>query len=260
MTEQGLALVTGASGGIGLELARCAARDGYRVILVSSESVKLKQAAKRLHDEFEAVTELVVADLSTQAGVAAVVEHVAGRPLDILVNNAGFATYGAFVQQKLPRELAEVRLNCEAVVHLCAALVPGMVRAGRGRVLNVASTAAFMPGPLMATYYATKAFVLSFSQGLAAELRGNGVTVTVLCPGPTRTGFAARAHVEDTKLFSNKKRLMSAVHVATLGWRGLKRGDRVVIPGWRNWVEVHAVRFVPHRLLARAVMLAQSRP
>jgi short-subunit dehydrogenase len=218
---------------------------------------KLNLAARRLQDEFEAEIELVRADLSTEAGVQALIGALGDRRVEVLVNNAGFASYGSFVAMKRERELAEVRLNVEAVVHLCQAVIPAMVRRGQGRVLNVASTAAFMPGPLMSTYYATKAFVLSFSLGLAGELLGTGVTVTALCPGPTRTGFVARAHLEDSKLF--QRRLMSAVVVAIAGWRGMMAGKLMVIPGKRNWLEVHALRLVPQWLLVRLVKRAQQR-
>lgn len=252
-----LAVITGASGGIGLELARCAARDGYQVMLVSSEVTKLREAARKLRDAFEAQTEVVAANLATVDGVELVLQAIGDRPVDVLVNNAGFATWGRFDELRTSRELDEVRLNVEAVVHLTRALLPRMTKAGTGRILNVASTAAFMPGPLMSVYYATKSFVYSFSLGLAEELNGTGVTVTVLCPGPTQTGFVSRAHMEDSKLF--RRRLMTAVRVAAEGWHGMKSGKRVVIPGWRNWLEAHAVRFIPHRLLTWTVLRAQEK-
>jgi short-subunit dehydrogenase len=252
-----LAVITGASGGLGLEFARCAARDGYDLLLVANEPAKLKSAAKELSDRYHDVKiETVAVDLTRPEAVAEVGVAIGKRPVAVLVNNAGFATYGKFHELPASRELAEVRLNVEAVTHLTRLVLPGMLKAGSGRILNVASVAAWLPGPLMATYYASKAFVLSFSHSLAGELYGTGVTVTVLCPGPTRTGFVARAHLEDSKLF--KRRLMDAVHVATKGWEGMMDGKWTVVPGWINRWEVRLSRFVPRQLQAWWVKRSQE--
>ena len=251
-----LAVITGGSGGIGLELARCAARDGYNVLLVASGAERLAAAAEglRAHHPSRQI-ETLVADLSTAAGVELVGIALADRPVAVLINNAGFATAGAFATIELAPELAEIRLNVEALTHLTHLVLPGMLKRRSGHILNVASMAAFLPGPYMATYYATKAYVLSLSEGLAAELAGTGVGVTALCPGPTQSGFAKRAKVEHLRSF--RGHLPSAASVAEAGWRGTLAGRRLVVPGASNKLAATFLRFVPRRILAWAVRHVQ---
>jgi len=246
------ALVTGASGGIGLELAREAAADGYDLVLVARSREPLEALAEELRGKHGAAARVIAKDLADPAAPAEIVAELerAGARVDVLVNNAGFGTWGRFAELDPEVELAMLRVNVVALVQLTRLFLPAMVSRGAGRVLNVASTAGFAPGPLMAVYYASKAFVLSFSEALGAELAGSGVTVTALCPGPTRTGFQAAAKMEGARLVSGLAPMHDAAWVARAGWRGAMRGTRVVVPGLLNKLSVHAPRFGPRRLVA----------
>jgi len=179
--------------------------------------------------------------------------------IDILVNNAGFATFGPFIAADLHAELEELQLNVVTLTHLTKKLLPGMVARRRGGVLNVASTAAFQPGPFMAIYYATKAYVLSFTEALAAELEGTGVTISVLCPGPTATGFTARAGLEGTPLSSGVLKVMTAAEVARAGYEGFREGKTIVIPGTMNKIGAQAVRFMPRSFTTQLVKRMQEK-
>jgi short-subunit dehydrogenase len=232
------ALITGASGGIGLELARVFAREGYGLVLVARSEKLLRDLAGELKIET-----LVIAKDLTKAGAAQeVFDQV--HQVDVLVNNAGFGSSGKFVEAPLDDQLDMMQLNMTALVALTGLFLPGMLKAGSGRILNLASTAAFQPGPLMAVYYATKAFVLSFSEAIHEELSGSGVTVTALCPGATETGFGDRANMNDVRLFKAKKP-MDAHTVAEAGYRGLMAGKAIVIPGLMNRVMAQSVRVSP---------------
>ncbi len=244
------ALVTGASGGIGLELAIVLARHEHDVVLVARSERKLATLAEELHATYGARATVIAADLADRDGAARVTDALAERAItiDVLVNNAGVGLSGAFAEHALSDELALLQLDIVSLVELTRRLLPAMLHVRRGRVLNVASTAAFLPGPFMATYYASKAFVLSFSQALASELRGTGVTVTALCPGPTRTGFADAARMQQTKL-ARSANVMRADDVARAGYEGLVRGVPVVIPGIANKLLIESMRLAPRRLL-----------
>lgn len=247
------ALVTGASSGIGLELARRLARDRYDVVLVARGAERLEAVAAALvRDHGTKVTSLAVnlADPVAPAGIAAEVAR-RGLDVDVLVNSAGVGQQGPFTETALEKDQTILRLNVEAVVMLTKLLLPGMVTRGRGRVANIASTAAFQPGPFMAVYYASKAFVLSFSEALAYELAGTGVTVTAICPGPTPTGFQAAADLRGRHL--QRRRFMPVDRVADLAYRGIMKGKRVVIPGFGNKVLALGARFGPRRWVTNAV-------
>lgn len=245
-----VALVTGASSGIGLELATLLARDGYDLVLVARSRERLENIGKGLREEFGATSTVVARDLSDPDSPRAVAQEVESRglPIQVLVNNAGLGVYGFFAQTPLERERAMIQVNAVAVTELTKRFLPGMLQRRRGRILNVASTASFQPGPLMAVYYATKAYLLSFSEALANETAGSGVTVTALCPGPTLTEFQKEAGVEATHLFHSPL-VLDAKTVALAGYRGMQRGKRVVVPGFGNRVLVSAVRFTPRRLV-----------
>ena len=256
------AIVTGASTGIGLELARLLAADGQHVSLTARDRARLEAVAAELRGRHGGEPAVIVADLAEAGAPEAICRQVetAGRDVDVLVNNAGFGSHGPFAAADLARELAMIRVNVTALVELTGLVLPGMVQRRAGRILNVASTAAFQPGPLMATYYASKAFVLSFSEALAEELRGTGVTVTCLCPGPTRTGFQRRAGVEGTRVVSGLVPMMDAGAVARLGYRAMRRGGRVAVPGLLNRLGAFAVRLAPRRLVVGAVRRMHERP
>jgi short-subunit dehydrogenase len=255
---RGTALITGASGGIGLELARKLAAEGFDTILVARSAEKLEELSREIGDRYGRTATVVAADLSKVDGPQDVYRRVeeAGLEVHALVNNAGFATFGAFHESDLDRELGMIQVNIAALAHLTHLFLPRMVARGSGRVLNVASTAAFQPGPLMAGYYASKAFVLHFSEALAVELEGTGVTVTALCPGPTESGFQSRANMEDSKLVQSG--LMSSSGVAEFGYRALMKGKRVAIPGIFNKLGTLTPRLLPRTLVARAVKKLQE--
>jgi short-subunit dehydrogenase len=244
------ALVTGASSGLGAIFADQLAKRGLSLVLTGRDQARLSAVAQRVREIAPNVgVELVVGDLGTDAGIDDLVARLDGRVIDVLVNNAGFGTYGPFSQIDAGREHDLVAVNVDALVRLTHAVLPGMLARGRGRILNVASTIAFQPGPYQATYGASKAFVLSLSQALWAETRGSGVTVTALCPGPTRTGFvdALGSDVSHTAIYRS---LAAPEPVVAAGLRALDRGRAVVIPGWRYRVMSTGGRLTPGWLSA----------
>jgi short-subunit dehydrogenase len=250
------ALITGASGGIGLELARILAREKYDVVLVARNQTRLKEIATELRSSHGVQADVIAMDLASPEAPAEIQRQVG--PIDVLVNNAGYGLYGPFADSPLEDELNMMHLNMDALVALTRLFLPDMIASRRGRILNVASTAAFQPGPLMALYYASKAFVLHFSEAIANELEGSGVTVTILCPGPTETGFQARAAMEDSRL-ARMGMTMSAKAVAEKGYRGLMRGKTIVMPGVRNKILAQSVRFSPRKLVIRIARMIQNR-
>lgn len=241
-----VALVTGASGGIGLELARLAAKDGHDLILVARSQAKLDEVAKYLSGMYGIRAEVIAADLADPAAPQAILAEVdvRGLGIDVLVNNAGFGDWGLFGRADLKRQSDMVQVNVVALMVLTRLVLPRMVSQRRGRILNVASTAGFAAGPLMAVYYASKAFVISFSEAIGNELQGTGITVTVLCPGPTRTGFAQTAGMERSNLFSSPT-VMAVEPVAAAGYRGMQRGRAIVIPGVANKLLIQGMRISP---------------
>lgn len=253
------AVVTGASSGIGLELSRLLAADGTDVILVARSAERLDRVAEELEDAHGIDAVPVALDLSKSSAPDDLMEEMEwqGRHVDILVNNAGFGTFGPFVDTPIQETLDLVRLNVGALTHLTALCLPGMVERGRGRILNVASTAAFQPGPLMATYYASKAYVLYLSEALAEELSGTEVTVTALCPGPTRTGFQETADMERSGLVTGRQ-LMNPQEVAAAGYRAMLAGERLEIPGAVNRLLAWSVRLGPRWLVPKVVKWIQS--
>jgi short-subunit dehydrogenase len=243
------ALITGATSGIGYELAKCVARDRYDLVLVARSEEELQHVADELRRAHGISVTIMPRDLARPDAVSELVAELAraGLHVDVLVNNAGFGTYGPFAETALATAQEMMQLNMVTLTQLTRRLLPGMLEQRAGKILNVASTAAFQPGPLMAVYYATKAYTLSFSEALASELRGSGVTVTVLCPGLTRTGFQQRAGLERTRFM--RGRPMEAEVVARIGYRALMRGTPVVVPGLGNRLLTLAVRFVPRRMV-----------
>ena len=244
------ALITGASGGIGYELAKLFARDHHNLVLVARSAGKLTQVADELQREFGILAKAFPLDLIAASAPQSLFDQLQreGVAVDILVNNAGYGVLGQFAQVSLEDNLGQIQLNITALTHLTKLFVGPMIERRSGKILNVASTAGFQPGPLMSVYYATKAYVISFSEALANELHGTGVTVTCLCPGATETGFQGRAGLENTLLFK-KLRPMDAMTVARDGYRGLMAGKPIVISGFRNWLLAESLRFSPRRLV-----------
>lgn len=248
------ALITGASGGIGYELARLFARDGYNLVLIARSEGKLAQLAA----EVETAATVLPKDLADPASPDQIYAELERQDInvDVLVNNAGFGLFGPFAETELSAELNMMQLNMVTLTHLTKLFLPGMLKRGTGRIINVASTAAFQPGPLMAVYYASKAYVLHFSEALANETRGTGVTVTAFCPGPTESGFQSRADMEDSKLL--QRGLMSAAEAARIGYEGAMTGQTIVIPGFQNKLGAFIVRFVPRQLATQIVRRVQE--
>jgi hypothetical protein len=255
-------IVTGASSGIGAELATQLAKLGHGVTLVARREDRLKALAEDLRGRSGARMEVLGVDLTDESARAAIPGTLAERGLsiEILVNNAGLTTMGPVASSDPAAELRMVRTDVEAVVHLCSLLVPGMVARGRGAVLNVASTAAFQPLPGQAGYGGSKAFVLAYTQALAQELHGTGVTATTLCPGPVATGFAEVAGLSDEQAGQALPKIMwlSAEAVAKAAIAGMDKGRPVVIPGLANRVGAAFARFTPRRLLLP--ILARQHP
>lgn len=252
------ALITGASGGLGLECAQQLAAAGSTVVLVARSKEKLDTIQSSLTQRGYRATSYVC-DLTNPAAMNQLLQSLRndGVSIDILVNNAGFGDGGFFAELKLEKQLEMIQLNIGALVALTHHLIPNMQSRSYGRILNVASTAAFQPGPLMATYYATKAFVLSFSEAIANELQGTGVTVTALCPGPVDTGFQATAGIQKTRV-ARSAMLMAAADVIRCGLDGLAQGKAVVIPGILNKTLVFGVRLLPRSAVVRAARFYQS--
>jgi short-subunit dehydrogenase len=243
------ALITGASGGIGYELAKLFAQDRYNLVLVARSAETLNQLAAELQTQHGVRVTVAPVDLAEPSAPRFLFDQLRreGINVDILVNNAGFGTFGEFAQVPEKEILDQIQLNITALTRLTKLFIPPMLERRSGRIMNVASTAAFQPGPLMAVYYATKAYVLSFSEALANELRGSGVTVCCFCPGATNTGFAKRAGIEGSRLF--KIGAMNVETVARDGYRGLIAGRTVVISGVRNWLVAESVRFAPRKIV-----------
>ena len=245
----GSVLVTGATSGIGYALAKLFARDGHDLVLVARSRERLEEIGKELGGPAGIAPKLIPKDLSRPRAAEEIFDELqrASIPIGVLVNCAGFGTYGPFVETDIAAEREMMELNMVTLTELTKLAVRQMIRRGEGRILNVASTAAFQPGPRMSVYYATKAYVLSFSEALSNELGGTGVTVSTLCPGPTRTGFGGRARMERARVY--RTGVMDAAAVAEAGYRGLKKGRAVIIPGLRNKLMALAARLGPRRLV-----------
>jgi short-subunit dehydrogenase len=245
------AVITGASVGIGRAFAHIFAREKYDLFLVARSQVQLDSLAAELRQSSGRTVLTISQDLSEPGASEKIFNEVSrsGLEADVLINNAGFGALGRFWEVDRQQQLWMIQLNIEALTDLTRLFLPSMIGRRRGRILNVASTAAFQPGPLMAVYYASKAYVLSFSQAVHNETRSYGVTVTCLCPGPTKTEFAQRAGMNATKLFSSGMS-MSAERVAEIGYRAMMRGKPLVIAGRLNALGAFLTRFAPMRLTA----------
>lgn len=253
------ALVTGASAGIGVDLAECFAKDGYDLILTARSESGLREVADRLSNAHGVNAHIVPQDLGAFGGGTAVAAEIAKRGLnvDVLVNNAGYGHAGALTSSDLQTQLGMIDLNVRALVELTYLYWDRMLANKRGGVINVASTAAFQPGPLMANYYASKAYVLSFSEALWEEARGTGVHVSCLCPGPTKSQFRERAGTGNTRLGKVSK-VMGSAPVAREGYLGWKRNKRVVVTGGNNKLIAGVGKYIPRETLLKMVRNMQS--
>ncbi len=253
------ALVTGASMGIGVDLAECFAKDGYDLILTARSEAALKQVADRLAAKHKIKATPIAADLGVPGAGEKLAADIAARGLavDVLVNNAGYGIAGGFNGSNRAEQLGMIDLNDRVLVELTHIYWPRMLANKRGGVLNVASTAAFQPGPLMAIYYASKAFVLSFSEALWKEAEDSGVHVSCLCPGPTVSEFRTRAGTGKTRLSRNGEPMSSAT-VAQMGYRAWARNQRVMVTGARNAMLATLAPFLPRRTLLGIVHNLQS--
>jgi len=256
-----VALVTGASMGLGAEFARLLASEGYDLVLTARSEDRLALLKKEIENLYGVTAHVVMADLADPLAPVGLYNHThnQGIEIDVLVNNAGFGMYGKFHESNLKTEMEMIQVNIIALVHLTKLFVQDMVKRRHGRIVNVASTAAFQAGPMQSVYYASKAFVLSFSEAIGNELGGTGVTVTALCPGPTPTGFQQRANVGGLRGLRLMMRT-SPEAVVRAGYNGMKRGRPVVVPGALNNVLVFMTRFAPRRLVTRVVRRLQTHP
>lgn len=260
MKSSGLtALITGGSGGIGLELARQFAAHGHDLVLTARNRDTLEAVAGTIEGKHGVKVTVIADDLTDPDAPQRLFDAVAAENIDIhfLVNNAGFGLGGEFVDTDVRRELEMVQVNIVALIQLTKMYLPAMIKRRSGHILNLASTAAFQPGPLMSVYYASKAFVLSFSEALDEELRNSGVSVTCLCPGATATNFAETAGVGNSKLFATIGGT-TAEQVAEYGYEAMMRGERVTVVGTRNKIMVQAERFAPRKLVTMLSRKAQE--
>ena len=253
------ALITGASAGIGAELAKVFAAHDHDLVLVARRRDALEALAGTLEGKHGVTATVIVDDLGDPEAPERIFAAVrdARIEVDVLVNNAGFGLGGEFSETPIEREITMVQVNVTALMHLTKLFVAPMLKRRAGYVMNVASTAAFFPGPLQSVYYASKAFVLSFSQAVAEELAPSGISVTCLCPGPTETEFAQVAGMKSVRLPNLD--VADAADVAEFGYQALMSGTRVAVPGAKNKLVVQAQRFVPRRLVARAMERMQRR-
>ena len=247
------ALITGASSGIGHALARLFARDGYGLVLVARRAAVLEEVAAELSRAHGVAVRVIASDLAHPDAAMRLFAELqrAGVVVDVLVNNAGFGMQGAFAGLPLDRQMQMIHLNVTALTALTRLLLPSMLESAGGGVLNVGSTAGFQPGPFMAVYYATKAYVVSFTEALADELSGSGLRISCLAPGPTATAFAAEAGAAESRLFQGDT--MSVDEVARIGYEGWQQGQPLVIAGTRNRIGAMAVRLLPRAYVRKLV-------
>jgi uncharacterized protein len=254
------ALITGASNGIGLELAKIHASKGDNLVLVARNFSKLTELKSELEKQFSVSVKVIEKDLSVPDAAREVYDETTTMNInvDYLINNAGFGDFGMFYETDWNKELQMINLNITALTQLTKLYLKEMVKQGNGKIMNVASTAAFQSGPTMAVYYATKAYVLSFSEAVDNEVRDKGITVTALCPGATESGFQAAAAMEESNLVKGRK-LPSAKTVAEYGYKAMMSGKTVAIHGLLNYIMANSVRFIPRALIVKVTRKIQDK-
>ena len=254
------ALITGASNGIGLELARIHAEKGDDLILIARSKNKLDTLKNELEQKFRITVYNIGKDLSLPDSAKEVYDELNQNNIsvDYLINNAGFGDFGFFSESDWAKQEKMINLNITTLSHFTWLFLPDMIKKGRGRIMNVASTAAFQPGPTMAVYYATKAYVLSFSEAVDNEVRNKGITITALCPGATESGFQAAAAQEDSRLVKDRK-LPSSREVAEYGYKAMMKGKTVAIHGLMNAIMANSVRFAPRSLIVKITRKMQEK-
>ncbi|RCK72237.1 MAG: 3-oxoacyl-[acyl-carrier protein] reductase [Ignavibacteriae bacterium] len=253
------ALITGASTGIGLEFAKIFAKENYDLILVSRNEKKLNEIKNSIEKDYRVKVKIIPKDLAEKNSAFEIYDEICKENLkvDVLINNAGFGALGNFEKIDWKTQADMLEVNITALTYLTHLFLKHMKERGEGKILNVASTAAFQPGPLMAVYYATKAYVLSFSLALAEETKNSNVTVTVLCPGPTTTEFQERAGMKQTKIMRLMK-FLPADYVANYGFKALMKSKRLAIPGWLNKISVSMVKFLPQNFIVKIIKYLKS--
>lgn len=254
------ALITGASNGIGLELARIHASKGGDLVLVARNKTKLDQLKSELENKYSVTVYTIGKDLSAGNAAQEVYNETQRQSIqiDYLINNAGFGDFGMFVETDWNKELQMINLNIVTLTQFTKLYLQEMVKRRSGKIMNVASTAAFQSGPTMAVYYATKAYVLSFSEAVDNEVRDKGITVTTLCPGATESGFQAAAAMEESNLVKGKK-LPTSQEVAEYGYAAMMKGKTVAIHGMMNWIMANTVRFTPRALVVKITRKIQDK-
>ncbi len=261
-----VALITGPTSGIGLELGKNIARDNLGLILIGRNQTKLDDTKKKLSKVYDVLIETICVDLSVEFGANEIMKqffvlqkkHKNNLQIQYLINNAGIGDFAEFVNSDASKIHQLMMCNMVTLTELTHAILPIMKTQNFGRIMNVASTAAFLPGPLMSVYYASKAYVLSLSEAISEELRDSPITVTALCPGPTKSGFQKTANLGGSNLFKVSP-VMTADEVAGIGYDGMKRKKRIVIPGFYNKATANMPRFLPRSLVTRIMKQLQKK-
>jgi|WetSurMetagenome_2_1015567.scaffolds.fasta_scaffold13656_1 uncharacterized protein len=252
------ALVTGAASGFGFEFSKLLASDSYNLILVDYNEPELDKAKELLSNNYPVMVESIVFDLSLPQAAACIYEKTKGKQVDVLINNAGFGLFGYFNQTDWQTEEAMINLQVTTLTHLTKLFLTNMVARHSGRIMNVSSVAAFQPGPLMAIYYATKSYILSFSQAIANEIKGTGVTVTVFCPGQTKTRFQENVALKSHSEISKSHWIADAAKVAAIGYQAMKTGKTLSVPRFGNKLIVQLNRLLPRKTAISFVRILQE--
>jgi short-subunit dehydrogenase len=252
-------LITGVSGGIGKELADRFAKGGHNIVLVARNKGKILELAQEYEEKYGIQATAIAKDVAAPRVPEEIFMELKekGIIVDYLVNNAGFGLFGTFMETDMVQEINMIEINIKALTVMTKLFLPDMIKRGQGGVMNVASLVGFFPGPMMSVYYATKAYVLSFTEGLENEVRGTGVTITALCPGLTSTGFVDRSGMGASKMLNGA--IMDAGQVAEKGYRGFLRGKRLIMPGTRNRFIAFLPRLLPRKLMTRIIRSSQDR-